>query len=484
MPGTATPNFRRALDRVSHGRHRSSVAAASNRGRSLNTRRGIAGRIVIVHTCTGTCGSALRRTEEAEAVLRILVANKFWYRRGGQERVLFDEIAWLEAEGHEVAHFSTRHPENDESPWSDYFVPYLEIGVHSALTSRQRLVAARRLFWNREAACRFAELLRAFRPDVVHVHGIHHQISPSILVEARRAHVPVVQTLHDHHPICPAGTLLLGGRVACQPPRCGRVNVLPCVMHRCVHASRTRSMLAGAELLWRRWAVRYETLVDAFISPSRFLASRISRVAFRSTPMHVLPNAVPEMSLVGDPSAGATFVYAGRLSPEKGLFTLLRAAGLARVRLVVAGDGPLRGALEASQPQGVSFVGRLGGTEVDELLQSCRAAVIPSECLENAPMAVLEAMMLGRPVVATLLGGIPEQVRDGRDGLLVRPGDAVELAAALHLLAQDPHLADRMGRSAHRRAMALFSPQPHTDGLLSIYRSVLPPGRVTRLQPL
>jgi len=93
--------------------------------------------------------------------MRIRVANELWYRRGGLERVMFDEIAWPEAAGHETAHFSMRHPENDPSPWSDYFVPYLELGAHGSLTPRERASAAGRMFWNREAARRFACLLRA-----------------------------------------------------------------------------------------------------------------------------------------------------------------------------------------------------------------------------------------------------------------------------------------------------------------------------------
>ena len=329
------------------------------------------------------------------------------------------------------------------------------------------------LFWNAEAARRFARLLRDFRPDIVHVHGIHRQISPSILFEARKAGVPVVQTLHDCHPICPADVLLLGDAVACVPPRCGRVNLLPCVVFKCVHHSRSRSLLAAAELLWRHWAIRYESLVDAFISPSRYLASLVAHGAYSDTPIHVLPNSVPSRSYGSDASTGETFVYAGRLAHEKGLPTLLRAADLAQVQLVLAGDGPLAASLQRSAPATVSFLGRLGGDAVDQLLRECRAAVLPSECVENAPMAVLEAMMLGRPVVATRMGGIPEQVRDGIDGLLVPPGDVVELATALRVLADSPELADRMGRAAYQRAKSLFGPEGHTAGLLDVYRSVL-----------
>ncbi len=411
--------------------------------------------------------------------MRILVANKFWYRRAGLERVMFDEIGWLESAGHEVAHFSTQHPENDASPWSDYFAPYLEIGPQTPLTSREKAVAVERMFWNGVAARRFARLLRDFRPDVVHAHGIHRQISPSILLEARRAGAPVVQTLHDYHPICASGDLLAAGLRACDPVACGPVNVLPCLLRGCVHQSKAKSALGAAELLWRRWVVRYERLVDAFISPSRYLARAVSASGIRHRPIHVLPNAIPAPARMPDVLPGEAFMYAGRLSREKGLGTLLRAAEAARVTLLVAGTGPLEQSLIAQAPSGVRFLGRLPGHEVDRLLAGSRAAVVPSEWAENAPMAVLEPMALGRPVIATRMGGIPEQIRDGVDGVLVDAGDKRQLAAALRVLADDAALADRLGRSARERATTTFGPQAHLDGLLDVYSSVTRLGRRT-----
>jgi glycosyltransferase involved in cell wall biosynthesis len=405
------------------------------------------------------------------------VANKFWYRRAGLERVMFDEIGWLEDAGHEVAHFSTQHPENDASPWSDYFAPYLELGLQNTLTSGEKATAVKRMFWNTAAASRFARLLRDFRPDVVHVHGIHRQISPSILLEARRAGVPVVQTLHDYHPICASGDLLFAGRRACDPPHCGSLNVLPCILHGCVHQSRAKSALGAADLLWRRWVIRSEQLVDTFISPSRYLVRIVTAGGISRRPIHVLPNAIPAPAHMPDERPGEAFVYAGRLSREKGLATLVRAAEAARVTLLVAGTGPLEKALKAQAPHGVRFLGRLPGDEVDRLLAGSRAAVVPSEWAENAPMAVLEPMALGRPVIATRMGGIPEQIRDGIDGVLVDAGDELQLAAALRVLADDAALADRLGRSARDRAISTFSPQAHLDGLLDVYSAIMRSGR-------
>jgi len=414
--------------------------------------------------------------------LRILVVNKFWYRRAGLERVMFDEIEWLEAAGHKVAHFSTQHPENDSSPWSTYFAPYLEIGRATTLGARDKSIATGRMFWNAVAARRFAQLLRDFRPEIVHIHGIHRQISLSILAEARRAGIPVVQTLHDYHPICASGDLLRGGRSACDPPRCGSANVLPCVIHSCVHGSRTRSVLGACELLWRRWIVGQERLVDAFISPSRYLAGVVRACGLRRRPIHVLPNAVAVPEHLPPGTHGDGFVYAGRLSREKGLHTLLRAVEAARVPLSVAGAGPLEESLKTQAPGQVRFLGRLAGDEVDRLLAGCRAAVVPSEWAENAPMSVLEPMALGRPVIATRMGGISELVRDGVDGVLVDAGDELQLAAAMRVLAEDTALVERLGRSAYERMSTSFGPEAHLDGLLSVYSMTLasPMGRKGR----
>ena len=401
--------------------------------------------------------------------MRVLVANKFWYRRGGLERVMFDEIAWLEAAGHEVAHFSTTHPENQASPWSDYFVPYLELGADGGLSARGKAVAVARMFYNREAARRFARLIDDFRPDLVHVHGIHRQLSPSILEVARRKGVPVVQTLHDYHVVCPADVLLLDDSTVCEPQRCIGFNYLPCVRHRCVRGSLGASALSALETYWRNRFLDYRSLVAAFISPTDFLARVLGKSGWRGRPVCVLRNSVPvaETGEVED-----YFLYAGRLAREKGVHTAMEAAAKVGVELVIAGEGSLRERLEATAPDHVRFTGMLPGGQVEELLRHALAAVVPSEWFENGPMAVLEAMAVGRPVIASRIGGIPEQVRDGVEGILVEPGDVAGFAAAMRRLADDRSRADRMGEAGRRRIAEAFSPARHVEGLVATYQAV------------
>jgi glycosyltransferase involved in cell wall biosynthesis len=407
--------------------------------------------------------------------MRVLVANKFWYRRGGLEHVMFDEIEWLERAGHEIAHFSTSHPGNVPSRWSEYFVPYMELGRDTRLRPPEKALASARLFYNAEAARRFAALLRRFRPDVIHFHGIHRQLSPSIMRVARRFNVPAVQTFHDYQAVCPADVLLLEGRETCSPPRCSRVNTAPCVWHRCVQRSLPASMLSAVEFVWRIDVLRYCSWLDLVVSPSRHLAKTLQASGWHEAFVRVVPNATAA-DTTSATHVGDYFLFAGRLSPEKGAGALVEAAGSSNSRLVVAGDGPLRAQLEATAAArhlAVEFVGHVGPRQVGELIRECRAVVVPSLGLENAPLIVLEAMAAAKPVIASRVGGIPEQVREDVEGLLLDPGDVPSLATAMRRVADDPLLALRLGQAGRERVADAFAPKTHVMGLMAAYEQAI-----------
>lgn len=400
--------------------------------------------------------------------MRVLVANKFWYRRGGLERVMFDEIAWLEKAGHDVAHFSTVHPANEYSPWREYFAPYLELGSEGGLSSGEKLTAALRMFSNPDARRRFTQLLADFQPDIIHVHGVHRQISPSILEAAHKAGIPIVQTLHDYHHICPADVLLWRGQAVCEPRRCGRLCHGAAVRGRCVRGSLAASALSAAETSFQRIRGIYERTVTRFISPSTFLADAMSSGGW-SIPCDVVPNAVP----VGSMWRGGKYaLFAGRLSHEKGVSTLLEAAQRAGVPVKVAGEGPLTGELR-SRFKSAEFLGRVGGDTVQALIEESLACVVPSTWYENAPMSVLEPMAAGAPVVASAIGGIPELVEDEVSGLLVHAGDVEDLSRALGLLRDDKGLGARLGSAARARVAQHFSPEAHLAGVLRTYEMAM-----------
>lgn len=404
--------------------------------------------------------------------MRVVVASKFWYPRGGLERVMFGDIAGLEAAGHEVAHYSTRHPENVPSPWAPFFAPYLELGTGGGLGPADEVRAAARMFVNKPAARAFGRLLDDFRPRVVHVHGIHRQLSPSILFEAKKRGVPVVQTLHDAHHVCPADVLLRGGREVCSPRRCGELNYLAAVSQRCVRGSLPASALSAAETAWQRARRVYERTVSRFTAPSGYLVSVMRDGGWR-LPIDLVPNGVAVSGTAARIDEGF-FLVAGRLSAEKRVDLALSAARAASAPVVVAGDGPCRGELERLFPE-ADFVGHLPSEGVGELLRRCRAVVVSSAVPENAPMSVLEAMAHGKPVIAPALGGVPELVRDGQDGLVVPPADVLALAGAVATLRKDPVLAARLGETARVRARQEFSLERHMELLLEVYHRAIGP---------
>lgn len=399
--------------------------------------------------------------------MRILQVNKFHWLKGGSERYYFDLQSELAARGHAVAVFASAHPASEPTPWAPWFAPHADYH-HSTPLTALRLAAD--VIDNRAAAVRLRALLAEFRPDVAHLHNIHHQLSPSILIEFERAGVPVVQTLHDYKWVCPAYLFLSRGEV-CE--RCGPGNrFAPVVTRGCHHDSRLKSWVVYAESS-RAWSRGDVNRVARFLAPSRFLQEKVVAHGLPAgrtlhEPYFIRPGEWRPADRPGD-----YFLYMGRLSREKGLATLFEAAarGIGRP-LHVAGDGPLAAELRtlaSGRNLPIIFRGHLSGEDLRDAVRGARAVVVPSEWYENLPYAVLESMALGVAVVATSIGGIPEMVEDGVTGRLVSPGEPEMLAAALRSLAADAGAAGDMGRAGRRRIEAEFAAGPALERLIALY---------------
>jgi len=400
--------------------------------------------------------------------MKILLVNKFFYPRGGAEKAFFDTAALLREAGHGVSFFSMSHPLNRETPDSRFFVSAVDYDAPGGIVGKIR--ASARLLYSTEARRKLSDLLRAVRPDVVHLHNIHHQISPSILPLLKKSGIPVVMTLHDYKMVCPVYTLFRNGRI-CE--KCGRGKYGHCIGGRCAKGSYAKSLLAAMEMFLHRTVLDLYALVDAFISPSLFLKDKMEELGFRGPIIH-LPNFI--RSGACEPGSGGTagrVLYFGRLSPEKGLGTLLAAAGRSRLSWVIAGDGPDRDELAKTiQDRALTNVSLLGykpGEALREEIRNSMFTVLPSEWYENQPYAVMESFALGKPVVASAIGGIPELVRDGQTGLTFAPGDAAALAERAARLAGAPDRIRTMGREARRLVESEFSPAGHYRKLMDIY---------------
>ncbi|CAN5224057.1 glycosyltransferase family 4 protein [soil metagenome] len=226
-----------------------------------------------------------------------------------------------------------------------------------------------------------------------------------------------------------------------------------------------------------RWVNRWGRC--RVVSPSAAVARyAIERVRIPGDLVDIVPNGVDVLRFAPsavhrpvDATQGVTVVWLGGLMPVKGIDVVLAAmARVPDVRLVLAGDGPLRSETERRiAVTGLADrVELLGHVEPASVLARADVYVLTSAA-ENCPMAMLQAMSVGVPVVATSVGGVPEIVRPGVDGLLCRPGSVSEVATALRTLARDPHRRREMGRSARQRVVAAYTLEHCVEGLLASY---------------
>lgn len=398
--------------------------------------------------------------------MKILLANKFFFPNGGSEVVMFQERDFLKREEHTVVDFSMRDERNLASDYADYFV---ERQDYRSAGKTGKLKSALTFVHSPEAVRKIGALIEATRPDLLHCHNIYHQLTPSIIGAAKAHGVPVVLTLHDYKPVCPAYTRLSNGQPC---SACVGGDFAPVLKQRCAEGSLGKSALLYAEVVVQRWLGNYEK-VDRFIAPSRFMRDSVLH-RFRDEQVALLYNGVDLDGIEASGCDEGYMLYLGRLSHEKGIETLLRAHAAANGAwpLVVAGTGPLADDFKLKY-ETAKFVGHLGGAALQETMAGAAAVVVPSEWYENCPMSVLEAMAYGKPVVGSRMGGIPELVAEGETGLLFAAGDAVQLRERVDWLMADPARRQAMGRQARVRVEKEFSLEKHNAGLMAIYQSVL-----------
>ncbi len=401
--------------------------------------------------------------------MRILHVNKFLYRRGGAEAYMEDVAELQAAAGHRVAFFGMAHPDNTHIEYAAHFPPHIEMEPPPpSLGGRLRGVG--RMLYSTAASRGMEAVIDDFRPDVVHLHNIYHQLSPSVLRPVARRGLPAVMTLHDYKLACPTYQFLDHGRV-CEA--CLGGHFQQAVRRRCKDGSLGRSAVVAAELYLHTLTHAYSP-VRIFICPSRFMAAKMTEAGVFPQRMRHVPHFIDIRGMTPKPAPGGAALVAGRLSPEKGVDIAIRAVGLLPgAELDIAGTGPeeerLRLLASAVAPGRVRFHGLLSKDGVHRLMTAAAVVVVPSRWYENQPMVVLEALARGLPVIGSALGGLPELVESGVTGELVPPSDPDALAAAMRPFLADPAHGWAMREQARERIRTEFSPERHLELLQRVY---------------
>jgi glycosyltransferase involved in cell wall biosynthesis len=339
--------------------------------------------------------------------VKILVVHNFYQQPGGEDQVFQSEARMLEKRGHEVLRFTEDNARVD------------------GMGKVQLAIAT---LWNRDAYKRLHALVSEERPEIVHFHNTFPLLSPSCYHAARHAGAAVVQTLHNYRLLCPSATLLRDG-APCED--CvGLVVPWHGVQHACYRGSRTASAGVTAMLAMHNTIGTWDKAVDAYIALTDFSRSLFITGGLPSERIYVKPNFTEPDPGMGP--GGDYYLYAGRISPEKGLDVMIEAwrSNPSFPPLKIIGDGPQASRLqtESASLGNIEWLGRVPRQQVLSMMKQAKALVLPSIWYENFPVTIVEAYATGLPVIVSDAGTLPELVLDGTTGYVFQSRNSEDLA--------------------------------------------------------
>ena len=393
--------------------------------------------------------------------MKILVVHNRYQQQGGEDLVADQESAALRDAGHQVCRYTRSNEEVTTWPvWRRATLPVRSV-------------------WGGDSPHELRALLRAERPDVAHFHNTHFLISPNAYQECRQLDIPVVQSIHNYRLVCPSAQLTRQGG-PCE--KCvGRRIAWPGVLHRCYRQSRAQTAMVAAGTAYHRWRGTWVQMVNRFLAPTDFVRRKLVEGGLPESLIAVKPNSVyPDPGVGKGPVVGQEyFLFVGRLSPEKGISTLLQAWRILGQRgsapvLRIIGSGPLseKVAETARSVAGIQWLGPQPPHRVLEAMKEAVALIFPSTWYEGFPLVIVEAFAVGLPVVTSNLGSMSTLVSDGDTGLHVPPGDPEALAEAVTRIAADIAATRRMGLAARTEFEAKYTAERNRERLVSIYQDV------------
>ncbi len=405
-------------------------------------------------------------------ILKILLVNKFLYPKGGDAISTINTGKLLSAKGHNVIFWGMKHSKNSKYPYKEYFIENTD--YYKPMKIREKINNSLKILYSFEAKRRIEELINVVKPNIVHLNNFSHQISPSILDVFARYKIPSVMTMHDYKLVCPSYSLLRDGR-PCE--KCRNAKYFWCFFKKCTKDSCIKSLLNVVEMYLHHKTLHIYDKIDVFISPSKFLKEKVKEMGFKRN-IFCLSNFISTKDYVPDYNfKDTTICYFGRLSKEKGLFTLINAMKGLEIKLKIIGDGPIKESLKfkvkSEKLDNVDFLGYKSGEELKNEIKNSIAVVLPSQWYENYPHSIIEAFTLGKPVIGAQIGGIPELVRDEETGFTFEPGNAQDLREKIISLLENKDKIIEMGRRARAFVEEELNPEKHYEGLMKIYERAI-----------
>ncbi|MBQ2941568.1 MAG: glycosyltransferase [Clostridia bacterium] len=399
--------------------------------------------------------------------MKILMVNKFLYPRGGSESYMLYLADYLKKSGHEVEFFGMYDEKNTVGNSIGQYTSNMDF--HSKGIAR--FVYPFKIIYSFEAKKKIMKVIDDFRPDIVHMNNINFQLTPSIIYGIKKKGIPLVQTVHDYQMICPNHLLYnFDKNTPCE--KCIGGSHINCIKNKCIHSSTVKSILGVIEAKLYSLLKTYKK-VDLFICPSTFLENKLlsakSYYKGKTLTIHNFINKAQFSSK--DYKEEDYIVFVGRLSKEKGIENIARAAKLLpEYKFIIAGSGPDEDILKGIP--NLKLAGFLSGSELTTLMGNAKLLLLPSVCYENCPLSILEAHAMGVPVVTMNYGGMAELVNDGVTGALVKTATGEGIAEALKEVMENEDYYNSLKENCKREKDNILSVESYADILLKEYEKL------------
>lgn len=387
--------------------------------------------------------------------MKILLIHNFYKFFAGEDSIALREKDLLEKHGDEVFFYTRDNKETD------------------SYNLIQKINFFCETIYSRRTEENIKNIIRDFKPDVAYTHNIFPLISPSVYHTLHKEQIPCVQNVQDYRWLCPNGVFFINNRV-CE--RCKNGAYWNAVRFKCFRNSFLLSGLYATTISINRYRGVFKK-VDAFLCTTEFNKKKLMEAGIEERRLFIKPNYLDISSIEPSYGNGDYVIFLGRLSPEKGLWTLIYAfERLKDLKLSIVGTGPLEESLKKyiyeKGIKNVSVEGFKQGSEKDNLLKNALFMVFPSEWYEHFPIVLLEAFAFGKPVVASDIGNMPLIVENGKSGLLFKAGNVDDLAEKIKNLSQDSSQIISMGIYARRKIESGYTPEINYRILKSIFQKV------------
>jgi glycosyltransferase involved in cell wall biosynthesis len=390
--------------------------------------------------------------------MTILQINNNHYLKGGTESVYLNTIELLSQKGHKVVSLALTDEKSIKSAQNHFSIE------RRALTHNR--------FFSLSSIKKIKEVLKNEKPDVVHIHNIIGGITYSILPYIKRMGIPIVASIHDFRLLCPVYVFINGKKEICE--RCKTGKYYNCIINNCSPEGYPRSIILSAESYLRDLFIPYNKIINQFIFVSRFTKNKFLEFNphLENISNH-LYNFTNDFKL--NINRGDYFLYFGRLSREKGLRTLVQAfSKLPDIKLKIVGDGDLRVELERIKLPNIELLGYKSGDELKDIIRNSSFVIVPSECYENNPLAVVESFALAKPVIGSQLGGIIELIDNVDTGYLFIGNNSESLMKIiLKANSMTKNEYSNMAQNAYDFAVKKFSSEKYYSNLINIYDLVI-----------